>query len=1103
MGNKHSSSKDAHFSSESRGRSRSFNGLASRFRKASRSPPRERSSSFGESAGKPHRKGSGKMGQNGVFKGGQGNNGHLIRRGHDIPITTTLTRDNGGVDVQIEVKKVGDVESLGKLSQSAPSGRGFHYRHSPARNVTPIAEQVSVGTMSVKDQRRLSQDSSKLSCPSPSKSIILDENDTIIKSSNLKNLKNKQLSQTDKQELIENYSENTSHISADKMRTVSRELFSDQLEDLAKRRGMATLNRDLSLSNASLGLLSNRSKSMHSLSSNDYDYEERCKVGELLSFEDSHQVGELCRSITSQFSSENQQEKDQDIFLRPRTSSASAVDLGSYNRKQMAFGKTSAEIRRNLASQYAIDPNKSAQKSSSANNVGSDVMQARRMLVARALKDGEKDDNVSVGSVVPPQQSPQIAMAMQESLVKQHSLQSLKVNESVSLSPSSPVTTGLKASPKMGRRSSAGRLTGVITSPEKSYSLAKQGTPSPSGKMFITRRTSSPIFPQGLVSTPEKTGTNQSISRTSSGSFLQNIQSPVSITDKSSTHQSMSRISSGSLLQNIDVNQLLAANMTKSMQKFLLDDRGIGTNSTDYEKLHNKLNKNKIKKSTSALPTDEGFRERSSSFSMLLSRQQQQQFVQQMISQQQAELSKKQEKVQDQEMVVSETQITQIVHLQTKSYDSTPVSTGGDSGFRSRSQSWSSLSRKSVYESQREICGVSNPVSNLWSYSEVSLAELPVDLTSQPQRYISVIEDDGPSPENLNFSHAPLAKGQRGLFHGPVSLVRVCVRLPNLALCVLNLHLKALCVLNLHLKAQCVLNLHLKAQCVLNLHLKALCVLNLHLKALCVLNLHLKALCVLNLHLKAQCVLNLHLKALCVLNLHLKALCVLNLHLKAQCVLNLHLKALCVLNLHLKALCVLKLHLKAQCVLNLHLKTLCVLSLHLKTLCVLYLHLKAQCVLNFHLKAQCVLYLHIKAQCVLNLHLKTFGVLNLHLKALCVLNLHLKALCVLNLHLKALCVLNLHLKTLCVLNLHLKALCVLNLHLKALCVLNLHLKALCVLNLHLKALCVLNLHLKALCVLNLHLKAQIKALANSVDPDEMPHDAASHQGLRCLLKGIS
>ena len=93
--------------------------------------------------------------------------------------------------------------------------------------------------------------------------------------------------------------------------------------------------------------------------------------------------------------------------------------------------------------------------------------------------------------------------------------------------------------------------------------------------------------------------------------------------------------------------------------------------------------------------------------------------------------------------------MSQIVH--TQSYDGTPVSTGGDSGFRS--QSWSSLSRKSMYESQQQISSVMNPVSNLMSYSEVSLAELPVDLTSQPQRFISNIDDDEPVPVNTNFSH--------------------------------------------------------------------------------------------------------------------------------------------------------------------------------------------------------------------------------------------------------------------------------------------------------------------------------------------------------------
>jgi len=52
-----------------------------------------------------------------------------------------------------------------------------------------------------------------------------------------------------------------------------------------------------------------------------------------------------------------------------------------------------------------------------------------------------------------------------------------------------------------------------------------------------------------------------------------------------------------------------------------------------------------------------------------------------------------------------------------------------------RSQSWSSLSRKSMYESQQQISSVMNPVSNSMSYSEVSLAESPVDLTSQLQRF--------------------------------------------------------------------------------------------------------------------------------------------------------------------------------------------------------------------------------------------------------------------------------------------------------------------------------------------------------------------------------
>ena len=690
MGNKSSSSKDPHFGGESRGRSRSFNGLASRFRKTSRSPPRDRSNSFGESAGRPQRKGSGRTGQNGTFKTGQSQNGHVIKRGHDIPIAT-LTKNSVAIPEHDTIDKSEFKESISSLSKSAP-GRGFHYRSSPNRHVTPFKEQNSVNSTPVKSSSESRENSiSKTNSTNSKKALVYSENDTIIKSSNLKNLKNKQLS--DKPELIENYAESP-RLSVSQMRNVSRELFSDQLEDLAKRRGMATLNRDLSLSNASLGLLSNRSKSMHSLSSNDWDYEERCNVGELLSFADSSKVGELCRSITSQFSSEIQEEDP--TYQRPRTNSASAIDLGRFERNRVAMGASvsSAEIRRSLASQYAIDPSSSL-RSTSTDNVAPDVVHARRMLVARALKD---DDELPESSV-DPYQSPQKLQQQQQQQAQQRQPQPQEPAVQMRKSPKSSMPVKRASSPSL-------LLAEKIATAPGSVLQEKVGQkPSP----VLNRRSSSPRL-SGMVT--------------------------------SERGISPGKGSTSNLLQGLDKNQLLAANMTKSMQKFLLDNQGVGTNSTNYEKLHDKLLK---KKKSSPVVMESGLRERSSSFSVLTSRHQQEQFVQQMIDAQQEKVKQKQD---------TETQVeTKIVHTPCKSYDSTPVSTGGDSGFRSRSQSWSSLSRKSMYESQQQISSVMNPVSNLMSYSEVSLAELPVDLTSQPQRFISNIDDDEPVPVNTNFSH--------------------------------------------------------------------------------------------------------------------------------------------------------------------------------------------------------------------------------------------------------------------------------------------------------------------------------------------------------------
>ena len=51
--------------------------------------------------------------------------------------------------------------------------------------------------------------------------------------------------------------------------------------------------------------------------------------------------------------------------------------------------------------------------------------------------------------------------------------------------------------------------------------------------------------------------------------------------------------------------------------------------------------------------------------------------------------------------------------------------------------------------------------------------------------------------------------------------------------------------------------------------------------------------------------------------------------------------------------------------------------------------------------------------------------------------------------------------------------------------------------------CIVQRHVVTAFKTHLCLASRKKALANSVDPDETPHDAASHQGLRCLLKGMS
>ena len=713
MGNRSSSNKD-HSHGESRGRSRSFNGLASRFRRASKSPPRDRSSSVSENA-RPQRKGSGKQGQNGDI-------GPVSRKIYDVP-RVTPDKKSAAVDVNIGNADKARQDLSSRLSQSAPGSR---HPLPP----TPVKKELTNKE------------------PTSPQSTLSSDSTSFIKSSNLKNLQKYQV--PDKSDLIENYT-NSPRLGVSQMRQVSRELFSDQLEDLAKRRAMANLNRDLSLSNASLGVLSNRSKSMHSLNSCDYDYEERCNVGELLSFEHSHKVGELCRSITSQFSETDPDEESP--LLRHRTNSASAVELGRHDRKHVAMGTSAVQMRRQVPSPTKSTPTSSGEPIYSVPHSRPEPNSARRLLVSRALKDELSPGKSSLPSLSSPE--PQV----------NNSRSSLPSLSHIASEPSMIQRTPERSSLSSLSRFSPERSTSPRTTPDRSLITAKTRSLSPTSQYRASSplsnashlRTSSPVSntaqlhtsspvsntAQNRTSSPvpntaqlrtSSPASNAAQNRTSSplpNSSQFRTSSPIPNTAQFRTSSPISNTSlsdspSKRTLINVNREQLLAANMTKSMQKFLLANPGVGTNSTDYEKLHNKIDK---KKKTIV---DNDMRERSSSFSVISRKMQEQQIVQQMIEEQQTEQRQKQ---------------VPVVHVQSHSYDSTPVSTGGDSGFRSRSQSWSSLSQKSMSGSKVHtlVPDVHTPMKSLWSYSVTSLAET----ASQPQRFISGLQDEGPLLSSL------------------------------------------------------------------------------------------------------------------------------------------------------------------------------------------------------------------------------------------------------------------------------------------------------------------------------------------------------------------
>ncbi|XP_011418481.3 protein TANC2 isoform X4 [Magallana gigas] len=318
MGNKASSPRKDIDGGEIRGRSRSFTGITSKFRKRSKSPPRERSSSFTDT--RPKR---------GSFKFSS-HNGGVPTPNSQPPSggnqssspTKSITIRSGGRSREEE----NDIAKL--LSTSCPT-RTRHFPPLLDSSVPPEARQKdTLGRDTIRRSLTRKDSESPRLCPK-------------------------------------------------QMRQISRDLYGETLADISKRRGLAVQNRDLSMSQASLGHMSCKSQSLHSLGNVGLEDEDE-KIGPV--------YGKIVlRQNRPKHLHMNRYSGDFDLRVR-----AGSLSAGDINRKSGTLRNDSPSEPQRRISQPIVSSSDSKVKVNIQRSP-EEVVQARRMLVYRALKtDGEE-----------------------------------------------------------------------------------------------------------------------------------------------------------------------------------------------------------------------------------------------------------------------------------------------------------------------------------------------------------------------------------------------------------------------------------------------------------------------------------------------------------------------------------------------------------------------------------------------------------------------------------------------------------------------------------------------------------------------------------------
>ncbi|XP_041372290.1 protein TANC1-like isoform X2 [Gigantopelta aegis] len=157
-------------------------------------------------------------------------------------------------------------------------------------------------------------------------------------------------------------------VSVEELRKISHTLYSDRLLELCRRRGMASMNRDMSLSQnsmlasmtAAVQLRKGKSSSLQSLTSYKSQSQSHNTTYENLSDPES-----------------NTEDFDEQFEIRPRTYSATILELSARGKTRIAMGAAGAMIR-HIQNDDPACPSLYATK-------------AQKILVARALKSENPD----------------------------------------------------------------------------------------------------------------------------------------------------------------------------------------------------------------------------------------------------------------------------------------------------------------------------------------------------------------------------------------------------------------------------------------------------------------------------------------------------------------------------------------------------------------------------------------------------------------------------------------------------------------------------------------------------------------------------------------